>query len=285
MDKSGSQYYERLDFNIASHSYYEFSKVSSSYVAMHWHNALEIIDVLDGSLTVETERQKLHLKAGDCILLDANVLHSTISLTGNTSILVQMPISGLKTFVPDAETRQFFWNPFTTNVEERKNIESIQRLLAELKQNEHTQLYGYPLRSSSILLEILFQICQNFSHPISQATVNRSLKNRKRIAQVISYTEEHYKEPISLADLAELLHLQVNYFCRFFKNATGVTYIQYLNDYRISKIYHDLITTDISLSNLLEIHGFTNEKLFRTMFRERFHTTPGEMRKVNRSSC
>lgn len=79
--------------------------------------------------------------------------------------------------------------------------------------------------------------------------------------------------------VAESLHLQVNYFCRFFKENTGMTYLQYLNEYRFEKVCNDMATTDIPISRILEEQGFRNYKLFRSMFARRFQGTPGSVRK------
>ena len=57
-----------------------------------------------------------------------------------------------------------------------------------------------------------------------------------------------------------------------------MTYLQYLNEYRLAKVYHDLIVTDIPLKHLLERHGFTNYKRFRELFYEKFQTTPSAVR-------
>ena len=55
-----------------------------------------------------------------------------------------------------------------------------------------------------------------------------------------------------------------------------------LNSYRLSRIYRDLIATDLPVGTLAEKHGFTNDKLFHRLFRERFHTTPLQLRKAAR---
>lgn len=59
-------------------------------------------------------------------------------------------------------------------------------------------------------------------------------------------------------------------------------YLEYLNSYRLSRIYRDLIATDLPVGTLAEKHGFTNDKLFHRLFRERFHTTPLQLRKAAR---
>lgn len=54
----------------------------------------------------------------------------------------------------------------------------------------------------------------------------------------------------------------------------GVTFLEYQNEIRLSRIYDDIINTDDQISHILERHGFTNYKLFR----ERFGCTPTELR-------
>jgi len=58
----------------------------------------------------------------------------------------------------------------------------------------------------------------------------------------------------------------------------GVTYLQYLNEIRLSHIYQDLITTELPIQEILELHGFTNYKLFRKVFSQKFQMTPSEVR-------
>ncbi len=131
---------------------------------------------------------------------------------------------------------------------------------------------------AGLLLEITYLLYEEFSCPVTEGSIFRREKKRQRLSAVIAYTEAHYRENIALSDAAATLHMHPNSFCRFFKENTGVTYLNYLNEYRLSKVYEDLVTTDVALHEILEKHGFTNYKLFRHMFAERFHTTPGRMR-------
>lgn len=64
MDDQRHHPYENLQLNIAGHAHYEYSEVARSYVPMHWHGALELIYILSGELTVETEQRRWQLHAG-----------------------------------------------------------------------------------------------------------------------------------------------------------------------------------------------------------------------------
>lgn len=83
----------------------------------------------------------------------------------------------------------------------------------------------------------------------------------------------------TIEEISQVAHLRPEYFCRFFKKHMGCTYLEYLNTIRLANIYQDLLLTDYPISQLLELHGFTNYKLFRRMFHDHFHDTPRVIRK------
>lgn len=91
---------QNIRLNIAGHARYEYAEVARSYVPMHWHGALELIYILSGELTVETEQRRWQLHAGQCIFVSPYVLHSTISLSGSTALLLQIPTEELGDFAP-----------------------------------------------------------------------------------------------------------------------------------------------------------------------------------------
>ena len=281
MEKRTSDYYETIEFNLSSHgqAHFEVSKVSHSYVPLHWHESVEIISVLDGELSVTANQQQYQLRAGDCIVLNPYILHSTISVSGNTALLLQIPIRSFTGYTAHFINRQFICDPLTTDPERRSQLGRITELLKGIMELEQSGDSVARLRSISLIWELLYELQTNFSRPISEAAFEASSrKNRERLAAVIAYTEAHYNETVTLEAVARELHLQVNYFCHFFKKNTGMTYLQYLNEYRLAKVYHDLIVTDIPLKYLLERHGFTNYKRFRELFYEKFQTPPSAVR-------
>ena len=60
----------------------------------------------------------------------------------------------------------------------------------------------------------------------------------------------------------------------------GITFLEYQNEYRLSFIYRDLITTRDPVHVILERHGFINYKLFRRMFLEHFGNTSHSNKKT-----
>lgn len=95
---------------------------------------------------------------------------------------------------------------------------------------------------------------------------------------MITYVEEHFREPISLSEGSSLLGLAKEYFCRFFKKNMGMSFLEYVNEVRLNHIYQELIYTDKSISVLMEENGFTNQKLFHRLFKKFYGCTPSEAR-------
>lgn len=280
MERHPSELYELIEFNLSAHgqAHFEITKDAHSYVPLHWHDAVEVICVLRGELTVTVDQMEYKLHDGNCFILNPYVLHSTISVSGNEGLLLQIPIDAFLDCMGTIKNRQIICDPLTTDPVQKRQLDGITGLLKQMMESEQSGDPAARLRSVSLLLELLYELYTYFSQPVSEADFAQSRKKRERLSAVIAYTEAHYNEVVALEAVARELHLQVNYFCHFFKKNTGMTYLQYLNEYRLAKVYHDLVVTDVPLKHLLERHGFTNYKRFRELFYEKFQTTPSAVR-------
>ena len=58
------------------------------------------------------------------------------------------------------------------------------------------------------------------------------------------YVDHHYREEMTLQEAADELGLNREYFCRFFKQSTGSSFMRYVNQVRLNYIYQDLLHTD-----------------------------------------
>ena len=142
----------------------------------------------------------------------------------------------------------------------------------------------YLLRSTSLMLNLLAELVEYFSTPITPVMTYTRLTNVERMEQVCDYVEHHYQEEITLQDAADELGLNREYFCRFFKQNMGIPFVKYVNQVRINHIYQDLLHTEDSIQEIMERHGFFNQKLFYRMFREHYGCTPREVRNLAKNN-
>lgn len=272
-------FYEIIKVPCNTNIFFTVMEDPGSYVPNHWHNAFEILYLLEGELEVTVEGKKNQLYAGNCFLINTKQLHGTKCVKGNKTILVQIPISFVESYLPNIHQLLFVWNYRTANAVQKTKIEKLKEVLDQMRIIDDIRPDGYVLRFNSLLFELLFLLYHHFAVELSKTDLDRRAKSMTQLDPVLSYTIEHYKEPVSIREIAEVAALQPEYFCRFFKKNMGMTYLEYLNEIRLSHIYRDLLTTEEAVGRILEKHGFTNYKLFQRLFQKHFGDTPTKIRK------
>lgn len=252
---------------------------SGSYVPNHWHDAIEIIYMIEGEVTVTVGSAVHQLRQDHCFLINSGVIHSTKCTSPNVGLVVQIPINFIRLYIPDVQQLQFILNDPDDDPIRQTKIDMFKETLKQMRILDEIHPEGYILRFNSLLFEILFQLYHSFSVKVIQANLNQKMKDFNRLNSILEYTVQNYNRPISLDEISGVAFLETGYFCRFFKKHMGLTFLEYQNELRLSHIYHDLITTTDTLQQILERHGFTNYKLFRKMFFEHFGATPSQIRK------
>jgi AraC-like DNA-binding protein len=109
------------------------------------------------------------------------------------------------------------------------------------------------------------------------SSVIKESKSR-RIAQVCSYIEEHYKEEINLSHVAELIGMSESAFSHFFKKRTNRSFVSFLNDARIGHATKMLFETTHSVAEIAYLSGFCNISNFNRIFKKSKGQTPSEYR-------
>lgn len=98
------------------------------------------------------------------------------------------------------------------------------------------------------------------------------------ITNAIEFIESNYMKQISLADVAEKVFLNDEYFSRLFKKEVGMNFTDYLTDIRMKEAKRLITTTDIKISAVAEMVGVPNNKYFSLLFKKYFDTPPSQMR-------
>lgn len=103
-----------------------------------------------------------------------------------------------------------------------------------------------------------------------------------RISKAIAYVEEHFTDDISIENLADVSSMSISRFFPNFKKAMGVTPVEYLNHYRVSKAIILLMNdSDLSIENISEQVGFESAAYFRRVFKKVTGKSPREYRKTS----
>ena len=268
------------DIDILCH----VSEGPPSYTASHWHNSLEIVYILSGDEDVRVGNVRRTLKGGDFVLVNPREIHSFVTKTGVRSLLVQISYSYLKNFIPDIDRIKFYFGK--TLLSPQLRIE-YDRIVLDLDNISRLYPLASPdsiLKVHSLIFDMLYRLRHFFSQEISAEKLAASAKYMERLGIIADYIRNHYSENLTVSQAAAVLSLNPDYFTRFFKKYMGITFLEYVNSVRMEHIFMDLMETDLSINELLQIHGFTNYKLFMRLFKLRYGKTPNQFRRQNSPS-
>ena len=104
-------------------------------------------------------------------------------------------------------------------------------------------------------------------------------KTQERIDKIFSYTIDHFQDPISLNTIADYAGMSVPAFCNYFRKSTKKTYIDFLNEIRISHACQLLIDTQKTILEICFESGFNTVANFNKQFLKLKKTTPSSFRK------
>ncbi len=100
------------------------------------------------------------------------------------------------------------------------------------------------------------------------------------IANARQYILAHYREPVTLEEIAGVAGFNASYFSALFKKECGETFLEYLSGVRIAKAKELLRSTDLPVADVCAQVGYTDVKHFNRTFKKLANVTPTEFRKL-----
>jgi len=136
-------------------------------------------------------------------------------------------------------------------------------------------LYIYPtIQEIENELMSLLDTILIFKENLTKARTKRIVK------QVQLYIQEHYKENISLTEIADVMKINYNYLSTIYKSVTNENMMDYLTNLRINKAKELLLTTKLKIMQISEQTGYSDPKYFIKRFRQMLGVTPNEYRQL-----
>ena len=243
----------------------------------HWHKEMELIRILEGSITISLDSVFLTAHTGDLILIEEGVIHGGTPehcvyecAVFDAGLLSHT--DACKRYVRLMTRHQIQLYHYFQADEPRfaPLLAASERLFPAI---------AYPHAGSELLtLGALYEFFGRLfegecyvESPVESVSLRRKMDVLK---PVLEYIDTHYASPISLADLSRLAGMSPKYFCRFFKAALHRTPMDYLNYYRIEQACRILTTRELPVTEAAYRCGFNDSSYFVKTFRKYMGITP-----------
>lgn len=157
--------------------------------------------------------------------------------------------------------------------------EMIMRIRPELKRlsSDNPDSFHNLLRLIEILKILSLDINARRLNAVNTVE-NFSHVDNDRLDAIMLFLHENYQRPVSLSEVASLINMSEASLTRFLKKWTGKTFVDNLNDIRISEAVCRLIDTSDTIAEICYKSGFNNLSNFNRVFKRRKGSTPTEYR-------
>jgi AraC family transcriptional regulator of arabinose operon len=102
---------------------------------------------------------------------------------------------------------------------------------------------------------------------------------RERMANSIEFMKGHLREPLNIATLAALVNLSRSHYSTSFRRVTGYAPLSYLNHLRMQRAVQLLNATELSIKEIGDQLGFSDQFYFSRAFRKVHNHSPSEHRR------
>ncbi len=254
-------------------------------VPPHWHSELELIVIKKGRGIVSVDLNRHAVSAGDIIFIRPGQLHSIeqeeprsmeyeniifkkeLLTSGPADLCTARFLTPLlKGEIPSAT----FYTPVLSWYASVSDCIRQIDLLCDARPD------GYQLAVKGFLFQFFFILVSNQKQNEEESTPQT--KTLEKMKTILKYVEEHYQERITIENMAELTYYSKSHFMKFFKSHMGNSFIEYLNDYRLTMAERMLRISDASVLEIAEMNGFENLSYFNRIFKRKYGCSPGKWR-------
>lgn len=280
--------FQELPFPIDSHIHYYIEDLPHFIVPWHYHPAIEIMYIMRGTGTRFVGDHLEGYAEGDVCMIGPRLPHEW----RNDDIYFNKE-SGLRATCICLFFKREILEPNLIRLPEMANIrELIERSRRGLKfvgesKKRIAQFMEQAANSTGArkvieLITLLEMMATTNEYEILTSvgfTESINSDDFERFNKVYKYMVANFTTTIKLEEVAKLVGLTPTAFCRYFKERTKKTFVEYLNDMRIGHAKKLLIEGKMKISTISMESGFNNLSNFINQFKKSTDMLPSDFQK------
>lgn len=276
--------YESISPDLG-HSYkygsYDINSPNNNKLRWHYHPEVELVYINSGVGKRQVGTHLSNYTEGDLVLIGSYLPHTGFTKgfnNGQKEIVIQF-------------NQDIFTNAFN-GIEELKSINHLLELSKKgiaysgaIKDDIGIRMEGlkYETQLDGLLtfIKILYDLSiykeKQILNAEGYAFISSPVEN-KRLKIIFNYIRDNFMDQIPLDDIAAIVYMTPQSFCRFFKKSTNKTFTNFLNEYRINHSTKLLSETDQDIKSICFKSGFNNLSNFFRNFKRITNHTPNSYR-------
>lgn len=268
---------------------FDVTHTHNPILRLHWHDYLELLYIIEGKAAITIGTNTYDVEAGDILFVNCRQLHSGYS-TDNSMVRYQVIVIDPELFrsrfddpyfkkyiLPYFDGRHIFTVKPARHSPYYKNLKAhVKNIVKEYKEQDT----GYELKIISSIYSMIIDYARTyFQSKQFKAKAEDAASETNSIKSLISHIYLTCPNKMTVKEAAEYVNLSPYYFCKVFKKVTNKTFVEFLNEYRITRAKDFLLYTNDSISDISNELGFCNTNYFDKVFRKLNGCSPSAFRK------
>ena len=261
--------------------------IGKKQVSMHDHSFLELTYIQRGTVEHTLDGQTTVLHAGDYLIVDYGSRHCYRALEENgydnldclfLPELLDPILKGTKSlrtllehYLLHFNMQALVQNP--AHMVFHDDSGRIRELLQRMQTEQERREAGYTEIVRCYLIEILLFTMRQLDDA-QAASAGQDITGF-----LTAYVAEHYMEELTLQDLAVRLNYSLPYVSKRFKEDTGVTFVHYLQSYRVMQGCRLLTSSRRTLAEVTEMVGYRDVRFFSALVKRMTGLSPADFRR------
>lgn len=260
-------------------------------IRMNRHEYFEVSYLCSGSADYHIQDRLLPWCEGDLAVIGSTVYHRIEWRSSSPVTIVGLFFEPDMIRCDGASDSAEYLTPFFLQDSEFPHIvpaaSGVPRQVLELMLRLRSELPASSPRArltvkAYLKMLLVLLVNQYASYAGTVETFRRQQAALDRLLTLFRYVGENCGEAIQVREAARICGMSGSYFMNFFKQATGLPFMKYLNHYRIERAQTLLANTNESMASISQQVGFCDQSYFGMVFRRTVGMTPAAYRRCSR---
>ena len=246
-----------------SADYFMHSSGADFSFQSHLHHCFELVWVTAGEMHTDVDDRSYDLRAGDALLIFPNQIHAMQTPEHSEHTLCLFSPKLVSAFTEKTASRVPSDNLFRPDP---FYLEAVK---------------AFPERPPLIPLKgFLYTVCGCFDEGATYREA--AVRSNTLLYTIFRFIEENYSHGCTLYDLSKHTGYDYAYLSRYFKKSVGISYNDYVNQYRISEACYLLQNSEMTVLEISDECGFNSLRSLNRHFKEQLSIPPAEYRRQYR---
>ena len=246
----------------------------------HWHNSIEIIYVLKGSLQIKIDTDSFTLNEREVEIINSDESHEIQGIDDNKVLIFNIDPFFFEKYYKDINNIFFYTSSNDDEEQTGPEYEELKTILSQMLCEYVQKLEDYDEEIEELLITLLYHLVNNFHYLTHEKEeLKEKTDQLARYHRISKYIYNNYNNNITLQEIAKKEFLSPHYLSHEIKYATGYSFTDLINLTRIEESIKLLLDSDMSISEISDEIGFSHVRYFNKNFKYYYGCTPLQYRK------